>query len=39
MDRSHLVTPRIREPKENNPYEWAFVTSFSSQYWWINGES
>lgn len=36
IDRSILLKPKTRESRENNPYEWTMVTTFSSQYWWIN---
>lgn len=37
LDRKDLLVPRNKNASNNmNGYEWSFLTTFSSQYWWVN---
>lgn len=36
MNRNLLLAPKVKELGEVNLIEWAFITTFSSQYWCDN---
>lgn len=36
LNRKSFLAPKNKDMVNNNKFEWSFLTTFSSQCWWVN---